>query len=50
MDIAKDEYKVGDLLLAKIGKSPRWPSIICDDPVTKIHIRNISSEFPIVIF
>jgi len=32
-------FKVGDIIWAKIGKYPFWPSVICIDPQSKIFIK-----------
>ncbi|XP_025191298.1 histone-lysine N-methyltransferase NSD3-like isoform X2 [Melanaphis sacchari] len=33
------DFEVGDIVWAKIGKYPFWPSIVCIDPETNIHIK-----------
>ncbi|XP_050428215.1 histone-lysine N-methyltransferase NSD2-like isoform X2 [Adelges cooleyi] len=32
-------YKIGDIVWAKIGRYPFWPSVICVDPSSKIHYK-----------
>ncbi|XP_029345149.1 histone-lysine N-methyltransferase NSD2 isoform X5 [Acyrthosiphon pisum] len=34
-----EDYKIGDIVWAKIGKYPYWPSIICVDPTLNIHYK-----------
>jgi len=34
-------YKVGDIVWAKIGKYPYWPSIVCVDPTLNIHYSKL---------
>jgi len=34
-----ENFKVGDIIWAKIGKYPFWPSVICIDPQSKIFIK-----------
>lgn len=32
-------YQIGDLVWAKIGKFPLWPSIVCMDPDSNTYIK-----------
>ncbi|XP_015369932.1 PREDICTED: histone-lysine N-methyltransferase, H3 lysine-36 and H4 lysine-20 specific-like [Diuraphis noxia] len=34
-----EDYKIGDIVWAKIGKYPYWPSIVCVDPTLNIHYK-----------
>lgn len=36
-----EDYKIGDVIWAKLGKYPYWPSVICADPISKIYIKGI---------
>lgn len=36
-----EDYKVGDIVWAKMSKYPYWPSVICLDPESKIYIKGI---------
>jgi len=35
-----EEFEVGDIVWAKVGKFPYWPSIICNDPLTNVHVKS----------
>lgn len=35
----KNDFEIGDIVWAKIGRYPFWPSMVCVDPDTKIHIK-----------
>lgn len=35
----REELKVGDIVWAKLGKYPYWPSIISKDPTSKTHVK-----------
>lgn len=43
-DQNNEEYHVGDIVWAKIGKSPYWPSIVCNDPVSKMYMNGTPSK------
>ncbi|XP_026815267.1 histone-lysine N-methyltransferase NSD3-like isoform X2 [Rhopalosiphum maidis] len=34
-----ENYNIGDIVWAKIGKYPYWPSIVCNDPTLNIHYK-----------
>lgn len=34
-----EDYKIGDIIWAKLGKYPYWPSVVCADPDSKIYIK-----------
>lgn len=40
-----NDYKIGDIVWAKIGKYPFWPSIVCYDPKSKTFIKPSSKHF-----
>lgn len=40
-------YQIGDLVWAKIGKYPLWPSIVCIDPDTNTYIKETGKSFVI---
>jgi len=40
-----EEYKIGDIIFAKLGKNPFWPSIVCLDPQLKIYIKPSLSKY-----
>jgi len=40
-----ENYEIGDIILAKIGKYPFWPSIICLDPNLNIFIKGSPSKY-----
>ncbi|XP_026817653.1 histone-lysine N-methyltransferase NSD3-like [Rhopalosiphum maidis] len=35
----KYDFEIGDIVWAKIGRYPFWPSMVCVDPDTNIHIK-----------
>lgn len=35
------DYKVGDIVWARIGKYPFWPSVVCIDPTSNTYISKI---------
>lgn len=35
------EYKIGDIIWAKIGGCPYWPSIVCYDPIKNLYFKSI---------
>uniref|UniRef100_A0A2S2NQX5 Histone-lysine N-methyltransferase NSD3 n=1 Tax=Schizaphis graminum TaxID=13262 RepID=A0A2S2NQX5_SCHGA len=35
----KNDFEIGDIVWAKIGRYPFWPSMVCVDPDTNIHIK-----------
>lgn len=37
-------YQIGDLVWAKIGKFPLWPSIVCMDPDSNTYIKGIPGK------
>lgn len=40
-----EDYQVGDIVWAKIGKYPFWPSIVCCDPDSKTYMKGSPSKF-----
>lgn len=34
------DHEIGDIVWAKLGKFPFWPSIVCLDPESKIFIKS----------
>jgi hypothetical protein len=36
-----ENYNIGDIVWAKIGKYPYWPSIVCNDPTLNIHYSRL---------
>lgn len=36
-----EDYKIGDIVWAKIGKYPYWPSIVCVDPTLNVHYSKL---------
>lgn len=39
------DFCIGDIVWAKIGKLPFWPSIVCADPKLHKHVREDSKFF-----
>jgi len=39
-----DDFKVGDIVWAKIGKYPYWPSVICIDPESKLFVKEVKRK------
>lgn len=35
----KNDFEIGDIVWAKIGRYPFWPSIVCMDPETNVYIK-----------
>jgi len=35
----KNDFEIGDIVWAKIGRYPFWPSIVCIDPETNVYIK-----------
>lgn len=35
-----EEIKLGDIVWAKIGKFPFWPSIVCIDPLSMTYVKS----------
>lgn len=35
----KRDFEIGDIVWAKIGRYPFWPSIVCIDPETNVYIK-----------
>lgn len=42
--VQNDDYKINDIVWAKIGKYPFWPSIVCVHPISNTYIKT-SSKF-----
>lgn len=38
--ISVKDHEIGDIVWAKLGKFPFWPSIVCLDPKSKIFIKS----------
>lgn len=38
-------YKIGDIIWARIGKYPFWPSVVCNDPESRTFIKEYSKYF-----
>lgn len=43
------DFHVGDIVWAKIGKYPFWPSIVSIDPETNAYVKGLDSKFIIII-
>nr|BAH72751.1 ACYPI007968 [Acyrthosiphon pisum] len=35
----KKDFEIGDIVWAKIGRHPFWPSMVCIDPETNVYIK-----------
>lgn len=35
----KNDFEIGDIVWAKIGRHPFWPSMVCIDPETNVYIK-----------
>lgn len=44
------DYKIGDIVWAKIGKYPFWPSIVCVDPKYNIYMKGSPSKYFTIYF
>lgn len=40
-----EDYKMGDIVWAKIGKYPYWPSVVCNEPTSDVYLRKLSKYF-----
>lgn len=45
-----EEIKLGDIVWAKIGKFPFWPSIVCIDPLSMTYVKPATGKFYFNIF
>jgi len=35
----KKDFEIGDIVWAKLGRHPFWPSMVCIDPETNVYIK-----------
>jgi len=38
-DEKKKDFEIGDIVWAKLGSYPFWPSMVCNDPETNVYIK-----------